>query len=229
MIGCIILYPIYESISNLEKPPKILEPSSRSYQSPTRQRQADETRRRIAAAARELLVEHGYNGMTIDAVAGRAEVSAQTVYAIFRSKRGILTELLDEARRGPQFVEAVQQTIEAGDPETRLKSVARITRTVYTSENEVMDLLRGAGVVAPELAALEQERECMRYEGQKHNIAFIIESGRLKAGLDEAMARDIQWTFTSRDIYRMLVKDRGWPADQYEAWVAEMLIASLLS
>ena len=52
--------------------------SGRTYQSPARQRQADETRCRIAAAARQLLLTHGYAGMTVDAIAKEAGVAAAT-------------------------------------------------------------------------------------------------------------------------------------------------------
>jgi len=41
--------------------------------------------------------------MTIEAIAQRAEVSAQSVYAIFRSKTGILTELLDRSTFGDEY------------------------------------------------------------------------------------------------------------------------------
>lgn len=65
----------------------------RPYKSLVRKRQAGDTRRRIVEATRQLLLSKGYAGMTITAIAQRAEVSAQSVYAIFKSKTGILTEL----------------------------------------------------------------------------------------------------------------------------------------
>src|SRR5437667_370031 len=63
--------------------PKI---KKRIYKSPVRQRQAGDTRRRIVEATRHLLESEGYAGMTIEAIARRAEVSAQSVYGIFKSK-----------------------------------------------------------------------------------------------------------------------------------------------
>src|SRR5437016_12585594 len=69
----------------------------RPYKSAVRQRQASDTRRRIMEAAGELLQREGYAGMTIEAIAQWAEVSAQSVYAIFKSKTGILIALLDQS------------------------------------------------------------------------------------------------------------------------------------
>jgi AcrR family transcriptional regulator len=48
-----------------------------------RQRQAGDTRRRNVEATLRLLQSEGYAGMTIEAITQRAEVSAQSVYAIF--------------------------------------------------------------------------------------------------------------------------------------------------
>ncbi len=47
--------------------------------------------------------------MTVEGMAQRAEVSAQSVYAIFKSKTGIFTELLDQATFGPDYEDAVQK------------------------------------------------------------------------------------------------------------------------
>ena len=68
----------------------------RRYKSLVRQRQAGDTRHRIIEATRKLLLSEGYAGMTIEAIGQLAEVSAQSVYAIFKSKTGILIELLDK-------------------------------------------------------------------------------------------------------------------------------------
>ena len=66
--------------------------------------------------------------MTIEAIAQRAEVSAQSVYAIFKSKTGVLTELLDQSTFGADYEDAVRQALSASDPETRLRRTAPIAR-----------------------------------------------------------------------------------------------------
>src|SRR5437870_9164179 len=81
----------------------------RPYKSAVRQRQASDTRRRIMEAAGELLQREGYAGMTIEAIAQWAEVSAQSVYAIFKSKTGILIALLDQSMFGPEIGRATSE------------------------------------------------------------------------------------------------------------------------
>src|ERR1700753_2022884 len=199
----------------------------RAYQSPTRQRQADETRTRIAAAARKLLEEHGYAGMTVEAVAQRSGVAVATVYAVFGSKTGILSEILDAARFDDSYQNLVREAMHTTAPRDRIRFPARIARRIYESEHSVLDLLRGAGAVAPALAQSESERECSRYDAQGGMIQYLVRSRNLRRGLDPQHARDILWSLTSRDLYRMLVRQRGWTAQQYEDWFATALVETL--
>jgi AcrR family transcriptional regulator len=201
----------------------------RPYKSLLRQRQASDTRRRIVQATRQLLLTEGYDGMTIEAIAQRAQVSAQSVYALFKSKAGILTELLDQSTFGEKYEDAVRQAMSASDPETRLRLAARIARQIHEPLSTTFDLLRGAGVVAPELAKLEQQRERLRYERQERMIVSLRDARRLQRGLNHRTARDIFWMLTGRDVYRMLVRERAWSPQQYQEWLADTLVRSLLS
>ena len=166
--------------------------------------------------------------MTMEAIARRAEVSAQSVYAIFKSKTGILLELLNESTFGPAYEEAVRKALSAEDPEARLRLAAPIARQIHDAQSAAFDLLRGAAVVAPELAKLEHERECLRYERQERMIISLRDARRLRQDLDYTAARDIFWMLTGRDIYRMLVRERGWSSQKYQDWLADTLVRSLL-
>ena len=201
----------------------------RPYKSLVRQRQAGDTRRRIVEATRELLEREGYAGMTIEAIAERAEVSAQSVYAIFKSKTGILIALLDQSMFGPDYDEVLRQAQSARDPRSRLRLAAGVARQIRSAQSAAFDLMRGAGVVAPELATLGQQRERLRYEKEKSVITFLRNSGRLRADLSPKTARDIFWMLTGGDVYRMLVRERGWSPQQYQNWLADALVHSLLN
>jgi AcrR family transcriptional regulator len=201
----------------------------RTYQSPVRQRQADETRGRIAAAARKLLEQRGYSGMTMEAIAQAAEVAVPTVYANFRSKTGILEEILDAARFGDDYQQAVREAMAEQRPRERLRYAPRIARRIYESESSVRDLLRGAGAVAPRLARHDEERECRRYEMQQHLIEGLAAAKELRAGLTVQKARDILWSLTSRDLYRMLVRERGWTPREYQEWLTKTLLDTLVN
>ena len=195
----------------------------RVYDSPARQRQADETRERIANAARRLLEKTGYAGMTIPAVAKAAGVAVPTVYAIFGSKKGIVSELLDAARFGEAYQALFAQVMKLTDPLERLAFAPRFARQIYEAEVPVENLLRGAGMLAPELAAVEEERDCQRYDHQAMQIDGLQRAKLLRAGLSREAARDVLWSLTSRELYRMLVRERGWSGDQYEQWLKDVI------
>ena len=59
-----------------------------------RARKALATRHRVLDAAETLFVRDGYAAATIAAIAEKADVAVQTVYAVFGNKRAILNELL---------------------------------------------------------------------------------------------------------------------------------------
>ncbi len=191
----------------------------RVYESPARQAQAVETRRRIAAAARKLLEETGYAGMTIPAVAKAAGVAVPTVYAIFGSKKGIVSELLDKARFGAAYQTLLAEAKAVKDPMALLAFPPRFARQIYEAEIPVEKLLRGAGMVAPELAAVEDERNCQRYDSQVMVIDRLERAKLLKPGLARERARAILWSLTSRELFRMLVRERRWTGDEYEEWL----------
>lgn len=166
--------------------------------------------------------------MTVEALAEKAGVATQTVYAVFGSKRGVLAELMDRATFGPEYEELVATALQTTQPGPRLRSAARIARKTHDAQSATQDLMRGAGVVAPELSTLERDREARRYDAQKPLIGYLAEHGYLRRDVPAAAARDILWTLTGRDIYRMLVSERGWSPDQYEGWLGDQLVAGLL-
>lgn len=203
--------------------------NKRRYKSLVRERQAGDTRQRIVEATRQLLRREGYAGMTIEAIAQRAEVSAQSVYAIFKSKTGVLLALLDQSMFGSDYEEIVRQARSATDPVDRLRRAAGVARQIRGAQSAAFDLMRGAGVVSPKLAELEQQRERLRYEREENVISFLREAGRLRRGLDYKTARDVFWMLTGGDVYRMLVRERRWSPRKYENWLADTLVQSLLT
>src|SRR5258706_5489928 len=150
----------------------------RPYKSLVRQRQAGDTRQRIVEATRQLLQSEGYSGMTIEAIAQLAEVSAQSVYAIFKSKTGILIELLDQATFGADYEDAVQKALSASDPETRLRLAAPIAPQIHDAPNAALDLLRGAGGLGPPTAEIGTQRGKLRDDKPGKKMTFLPSAGR---------------------------------------------------
>lgn len=204
------------------------EEEKRPYHSRVRQRQAEETRRRILTAARELLASRGYADTTLEAIAEAAEVSPKTVSAVVGSKREILAALVNPAAFDASVQQLLDQLRTSRESVQRVELVVLITRQVYESLASEFELLRTAGVVAPELAELARQIEARRRRNQSYLIADLREQGRLRYDLPLEEAIDMLWSLTSYDLYRMLVIERRWPPERYETWLTDLLIQHLL-
>lgn len=201
----------------------------RPYHSPARRRQAEQTRMRILAAARELFRSAGYAASTMEAIAASAQVSAKTVEAAFGSKRGVLAAVVDPlASSGPPR-DLVDQVRAAEDPRHRIRLVAELTRRAYEASVPEFELMRGAAAVAPEVAAVAQQVGARRRANQVHLVTYLREKGALRKDLAPEEAADIVWALTSYDLYRALVTERHWPAGRYRDWLADTLADGLLA
>lgn len=200
----------------------------RVYNSQNRSTQAAITRSRILATARNLFHERGFEDVTIDMLAQTAQVSTPTVYALFKSKRGILRALMNEALPTEQREALVNEIGLKNSAAERIAIAAKISRQMYDAEKALMDIFRGASVLAPEFKKLEQEREQRRYKRQEESMKETAAMNSLKKGLSLTKARDILWAFTGRDMYRLFVIEKGWTSDEYEKWLAELLINTLI-
>jgi AcrR family transcriptional regulator len=199
--------------------------TKRVYKSDRREQQAAETKNRILGAARLLIQKNGFQETTIEAIAMEAGVAGPTVYAAFGSKRGILQGLMERAAFSSGYVDLIREAGKDEDPHTRLRFAAKICRQIYDALQNEAELLRGAAAAAPDFV---RDKEKMRYDRQSGMVSFLEAKGALKKDLSGSAARDILWTLTARDVYRMLVIERRWKADEYERWLGDTLVSALI-
>src|SRR6478736_3235940 len=81
---------------------------------PTRSRMSAERRAELFTAVHELLIDVGYERLTLDAVAARARASKATLYRLWGSKSGLVLAALtfDGARHQPLFGDADASSID---------------------------------------------------------------------------------------------------------------------
>jgi AcrR family transcriptional regulator len=70
-------------------------PADLSQLNPSRRR-SEKSRRAIVTATRELLLERGFDGLTIEAVAARAGVGKQTIYRWWPSRPALVADVMLE-------------------------------------------------------------------------------------------------------------------------------------
>ncbi|TIR42971.1 MAG: TetR/AcrR family transcriptional regulator [Mesorhizobium sp.] len=200
----------------------------RRYDARLRSERAFGTRQRILDVAKELFTARGVEKVTINDISSAAGVSAPTVYALFQSKTGILRAVVERSFFGPRYAEIAGQAENARDPEEILRITASISRVILDAEREEIGLMRGVSALSPELKAIETELETVRFKLQEARAKLLVASVAVARQLGLARVRDILWMYTGRDVYRMLVLERGWSSDEYESWLAETLIKTLM-
>ncbi|HEY7294366.1 MAG TPA: helix-turn-helix domain-containing protein [Dehalococcoidia bacterium] len=194
---------------------------------PYRQLQAQETRRRIASAARRLFAAQGYGGTSIEAVADEAGVAVRTVYAAFGTKKAILAAICDEWLNEAGVFPMIQQALQEADASRRLALIARLNRQQWERGRDIVQMLEGAALADPEIARMLDGWK----EQRAGALAQVIEgcSGRLAPGLDLGTAAAIVRALSAAELYRELVQAAGWSGDRYEEWLTSLLVRELLS
>ena len=200
-----------------------------------RQQKARQTRRRILAAATELFTRQGYTATTIQQVAEQADVAWQTVYSVFGTKAAILSAAFDVAVAGDDepipvaerpFVQAIR---DAADPREKAGIFARHLCESAQRTSGVVSVIESAASTDPEIAALWLQLRDQGLRGMTLAAKGFQEQGALRPGLTIARAADILWFYLGPWSYRVLVTERGWTLDEYEAWLAGTLYTQVMS
>jgi AcrR family transcriptional regulator len=201
---------------------------------PRRAAGARRTRAALVAAAAELFVEQGYAATTVVQIAARAGVARPTV---FTSVPGGKPELLKLARdwalagddepvpvpERPWLREAMAQT----DPRELLRRQAGNYRMMNDRSAGLELELAAAARADPQLAELHAQARVQRRAGAVAVVRRLVELGAV-AGDAVEDAADTVYALSGPQLYGLLVHDRGWSPERYQAWLVDRLVAALL-
>lgn len=204
----------------------------REYRSPRRREQAEQTRERVLDAAQRVFVERGFEAATVNAIAAAADVSPETVYARFGSKRALLVELVGRAAQGPDGSPILEQkgpraVAAETDQEAQLKLFAADVVLRLERVGPLVAVLSGAARAQPELAGLLEEIHARRRANLRTFVDVLAANGPLRLGAPAAV--DTVWALASPELHRLLTATRGWSRAHYARWLAATLGDLLLS
>jgi AcrR family transcriptional regulator len=202
----------------------------RPYRSALRAEQARLTRDRILEAAEELFLAEGYGTTTIAQVARQADVAADTVYATFGSKRGILKALMDARVAGDTEQvplldrPGIQATSAEADRGRRVQLVADGITAIHERARRIDDMMLSAAGSDPEIATLRSDiQQRQRLAGMRYALTAIKGTDPIRAQFGDDEATDILWVLTGPDIHRLLRDQRHWTADRYRQWLGDAI------
>ena len=208
--------------------------SKRAYNSPRRREQAAATRREILEAAQRLFERRGYAATTMAAIAAEAGVALKTVYVAFETKSGVLRALWNLLLRGDEEDAPIaerawyREMLDEPDPERRLRLNARNSSEGKARIGAVAEVIRTAAPTDPEIEALWNRIQTDYHANQRAIVERLDHGAALKPDLDVERAADILWTVNHPTVWQLLVRERGWTAEQYEEWAASVAASQLL-
>ena len=208
--------------------------SRRPYRSRLRAEQAAQTRLRILEASGDLFAQRGYGATTIDAVAASAGVAVDTVYAIFGTKKGMLSALIDLRVTGS----SEGSDVLAGEAPRALRNVSNQRQMIAGFAADIVpriervrpidDVMQSAGAIDPEIAELRARMQENRFSKLRIFIEWLAANGALRRDMDVDEAAASAWTLTSPEVNRLLRDVRGWSSQRYHEWLSTTLVRLLL-
>jgi AcrR family transcriptional regulator len=149
--------------------------SPRPYRLGQRQAASEQTRARILAATRELLLtSDAFSGFSIDAVARQADVARMTVYHQFGSKIGLL-EALSDYLAAHGGMEQLANAFRQPDPLAALNEYISVFSRFWQSDRIVTRRLRALSALDPDFEKVVKARDERRREGLRVIILRIVE------------------------------------------------------
>jgi AcrR family transcriptional regulator len=204
----------------------------RRYDSSGRRERARQTRDQIVDVAKELFLSGSYTATTVAAIASAARVSVETIYKGFGGKPGLVRAIVERGLTGEGPVPAEQRSdhIRDTEPDPRriLAAWGAFTTEIGPRVAPILTLARDAAVGDPEIAALLEEISAARLERMTLNARGLFDAGHLRPDITPEQAADILWTYSSPELYDLLVIRRRWPAERYGRFVGQAMITALL-
>jgi AcrR family transcriptional regulator len=205
---------------------------TRRYDSARRQDAARRRRAAVVETASRLFLSEGFARTTIARIAEEAGVSEETVYKAFGNKIALVRAIRDQALAGTGPVHAERRSDRMqeseNDPRTIIREWGALTMEVAPRVAPVLLLVREAAASDPELARLQAEMDAARLTRMTHNARTLLDGKHLRSGITLDAATDVLWTYSSPELYELLVIRRGWSVERYGHFIADAMIAALL-
>jgi TetR/AcrR family transcriptional regulator, repressor for uid operon len=149
---------------------------------------ADETRKRIVNAARQVFSAHGYDGATFQAIAVRADLTRPAINHYFSSKRVLYREVVDQTNE-LVVMAGIEQARSANSMVGRLSAFisvalqaeAKIPATAAFLVTAVMESQRHPELIHGGSDPVEISREFLAW-----TVNDAVERGELRADTDVA-------------------------------------------
>jgi AcrR family transcriptional regulator len=179
-------------------------------------RRSEKSRMAIVTATRELLLERGFDGTSIEAVAARAGVGKQTIYRWWPSRPALVADVLLED--ADKILEPVRHTDDVVADLVRWAS--KLAATLTTERGSAM--LRTLMV-----ACMEHEDTAIKLRaGFSTPLLHTVRFRLLADGIDETIATSAADAIVGAVVYPILYDGRAYRRKRAEV-TTRLILASL--
>ena len=105
---------------------------------------------------------------------------------------------------------------------------ARNSRRVKVRIAALLEVIRTAAPVDPDIEALWDRIQTEYHANQRVIVESLTDKQALMSGLDVGRATDILWALNHPNLWQLLVGERGWPPEDYEQWTGDLACSQLL-
>ena len=205
----------------------------RSYDASGRREQARARCLAVVLAARDLFERDGFRPTTIAAIAGRAGVSAESVYKGFGTKAALAKAVFDLVIAGDDepvpVAERPAMQAMRDEPDVRRKIAMFVGGLAQRQARSarVQILIRDGRHVDDSLAPVWAKLNGEGLAGMTMLGRHLLETGQLRGGIGLDEVRDVLWNYLAIDHYERLVLARGWPLQRYTQWLAHAVTSAI--
>jgi AcrR family transcriptional regulator len=179
-----------------------------------------------------VLEAHGFAGTRINDVATEAGVAVPTVYKAFTNKVNLLIGAVNQTMAGHDADPIDQQAwfteqLDEPDPMRQLRLIARNARRMYERAGQLLNVLRAAAPLNPDLAQAWHDIAAQRLDRSRRTAKSLATKAadRLRLSRDDTALTLL--ALSEPELFTTYTTSHRTP-DQYEAWLADILCRSLL-
>jgi TetR/AcrR family transcriptional regulator, regulator of autoinduction and epiphytic fitness len=193
--------------------------ATRPYHAPVRSAGAERTRAAILSAAQARFESAGWAGTTIAAIADDAGVSPKTIEAQFRTKAGLLSEVVAFVIRGTADVEAAKSFKDAPSAIAALPFHAAYATPISARSAGIAWAVEAAAPGDEQVAAIAERMRRNRRYGAHWAAQIVIGKRGLAGGITGEEAERVFLFAIDPATYRTLSGELGLDQDGVQAWM----------
>jgi hypothetical protein len=114
------------------------------------------------------------------------------------------------------------------DATRMLAGYAAISTAVSRRVSPMYEVVRSAPGTDPAAGKVWDKVRAERRLGARNVVRLVEERRALRAGLDPDVAADVVFVLNDPGLYQVLVRERDWRPELFEAWLGDALRVQLL-